>query len=362
MKKMSLMMCAVLVCTALAGCGGKEPLQGESQTEIGTEQNTQVQEENEATEQVAKSEADDLLDKFLAGEMDADRNGLYGEGTFNISDLQMDVEDWASYSIGERLDLDNDGENEQILNGPYGGIYLDASDGKVKVFACGEGTAWNLSYTLSEDEVWIVYSDTTHAGRDCYFLEKYSGAEEVVEKVSLKVYFEENVVTYYVDEQEVSLSVFKEELEKYFGTSENFIGYVDWLEEIQAEEEIATETDFSGVYTDTMGTDDIYSELILVKREDGDYNFEIGLHRLTSIGGKAIQDGDNLHFVGIDASGEPIEGDVVISGESATATFTDSTWTYIENGDTYTFPSGKLEIDELPEDYLDFYYTYEWKE
>ena len=90
--------------------------------------------------------------------------------------------------------------------------------------------------------------------------------------------------------------------------------------------------------------------------------FAIGLHRLTTIGGKATQDGDKIHFVGIDASGEPIEGDVVISGESATATFTDSTWAYIENGDTYTFPSGKLEIDELPEDYLDFYYTYEWKE
>ena len=129
------------------------------------------------------------------------------------------------------------------------------------------------------------------------------------------------------------------------------------VESIQDEE-----TDFSGMYTDMMGTEDIYSELILVKREDGDYNFAISLHRLTTIGGKATQDGDKIHFVGIDASGEPIEGDVVISGESATATFTDSTWAYIENGDTYTFPSGKLEIDELPEDYLDFYYKYEWKE
>ena len=142
-------------------------------------------------------------------------------------------------------------------------------------------------------------------------------------------------------------------------TAKEFIGFEGTCGNVQSE---AEEADFSGVYTDTMGTDDIYSELILVKREDGDYNFEIGLHRLTSIGGKAIQDGDKLHFVGTDASGEPIEGDVVISGESATAIFTDSTWTYIENGDTYTFPSGKLEIDELPEDYLDFYYTYEWKE
>ena len=359
MKKMSLMMCAVLVCVALTGCGGKEPLQGEAQTEFETEQNSQVLVESEATEKVVKSEADDLLDKFLAGEIDADGNGLYYLDMFNVSDLPIDVEDWQSYSIGEKVDLDNDGENEQILYGPYGGMYLDAADGKVKVFAGGEGTAMNLSYVFCENEAWIVYSDVTHAGRMCQFLEKYNGADNVVESTSFEMYYDEEGVTYYVGGGEVSKSVYKEEYEKFF---DDYFDYDEWLEEIQAEEEIATETDFSGVYTDTMGTDDIYSELILVKREDGDYNFSIGLHRLTSIGGKAIQDGDNLHFVGIDASGEPIEGDVVISGESATATFTDSTWTYIENGDTYTFPSGKLEIDELPEDYLDFYYTYEWKE
>ena len=360
MKKMSLMMCAVMVCALLAGCGGKEPLQGEPQTELGAEQNTQVQEETEGTELTSKSEADDLLDKFLAGELDAEGNDLYYQDTFNVSDLPIDVEDWQSYSVGERLDLDNDGENEQILYGPYGGMYLDATDGKVKVFACGEGTAMSLSYTLCDEEAWIVYSDVTHAGRMCYFLEKRSGADNVVESTSLEMYYDEEGATYYVDGGEVSQSVYKEEYEKYFG-EENYFDYDKWLEEIQ-EEEINTEIDYSGAYTDTQGTDDIYSELILVKREDGDYNFEIGLHRLTSIGGKAMQDGDKLHFVGIDASGEPIEGDVVISGESATATFTNSTWAYIENGDTYTFPNGKLEIDELPEDYLDFYYTYEWKE
>lgn len=362
MKKMSLMMCAVMVCTVLAGCGRKEPLQGEPQTELDTEQNAQVQVENEATEQAAKSEADDLLDKFLAGEIDAEGNGLYFKDTFNISELPIDVEDWESYSIGERMDLDNDGENEQILYGPYGGMYLDASDGKVKVFVCAEGNAGSLSYAYSEsdDAIWIVYSDVMHAGRECHFLEKYSGADNMVETASLEMYFGKEGATYYVDGREVSKSVYKEEYLKYFG-AENYFDYDEWLEQIQAEEEIVTETDFSGIYTDTQGTDDIYSELILVKREDGNYNFAINIYRLTSIAGTATQDGEKLHFIGIDASGEPIEGDVVISSESATATFTDSTWAHIENGDAYTFPSGKLEMDEIPEDYLDFYYTYDWK-
>ena len=84
MKQMSLMMCAV-VCTLLVGCGGKEPLQGEPQTELGAEQNTQVQEETEGTELTGKSEADDLLDKFFAGELDAEGNDLYYQDTFNVS-------------------------------------------------------------------------------------------------------------------------------------------------------------------------------------------------------------------------------------------------------------------------------------
>lgn len=214
MKKMSLMMCAV-VCTLLVGCG-----RGNLQAESEPLQGTQVPVENQGTEQGGKSEVDDLLDRFLSGEIDADRNGLYGEGTFNISDLQMDVEDWASYSIGERLDLDNDGENEQILNGPYGGIYLDASDDKVKVLACGEGTAWNLFYINADGEVWIAYSDITHVGRSSYFFEKYYGADDLAETISLQRHMEDDGVVYYLNDREVSHSIYVEEYEKFFGTFE----------------------------------------------------------------------------------------------------------------------------------------------
>lgn len=214
-KKVSVLMCVAMVCALLAGCG-------EENTQVESEvlQSTQVPKENQETEQDGKTEADTLLDQFLAGEIDADRNGLYGEGTFNISDLQMDVEDWASYSVGERLDLDNDGENEQILNGPYGGIYLDASDDKVKVLACGEGTARNLFYINIDGEVWIAYSDTTHVGRACYFFEKYYGVDDLAETISLQRFKEDDCVTYYLNDREVSYSVYVEEYEKFFGTFE----------------------------------------------------------------------------------------------------------------------------------------------
>ena len=212
------MMMVVVVGTLLAGCGGKEP-----QVESGSIQDTQVTVESQEIEQSGKIEAGALLDQFLEGEIDA----WYGEDTFNISDLQMDVEDWASYSVGERLDLDNDADNEQILNGPYGGIYLDASDGKVKVLACGEGTARNLSYIYFDGEVWIVYYDDMHVGRACYFLEKYYGADDLAETMSLERYEEEDCVTYYLNGQEVSSSIYGNEYEKFFGTYEVYDPVMD---------------------------------------------------------------------------------------------------------------------------------------
>lgn len=48
--------------------------------------------------------------------------------SFYISDLVMDEMDQFSYSVGERIDLNNDGELELILDGPYGGLYLDARE------------------------------------------------------------------------------------------------------------------------------------------------------------------------------------------------------------------------------------------
>ncbi len=127
----------------------------------------------------AGSRPSELLDAFLAGEIPAVNDG--GGSAFMISDLTFDEEDYFSHSVGGRADLDNDGEKEQILNGPYGGIYLDARDGAVHVLACGEGTAGVLFYTVYEQAFWIVHCDTTHAGRQVYWLEKYDGGGNIVD-------------------------------------------------------------------------------------------------------------------------------------------------------------------------------------
>lgn len=120
--------------------------------------------------------AEELLDLFISGSINAvDPEDL--TSTFYITDLNMDTEEWDSYSIGEKVDLDNDGEDELVLNGPYGGIYLDARDDKVYVLAAGEGTALILSYTYYNGDIWIMYSNRSSAGFEAYHMEKFEGAD-----------------------------------------------------------------------------------------------------------------------------------------------------------------------------------------
>lgn len=52
---------------------------------------------------------------------------------FYITDLNMNPDEWDAYSIQEKTDLDNDGKNELFLNGPYGGMFLDARNDEVYV-------------------------------------------------------------------------------------------------------------------------------------------------------------------------------------------------------------------------------------
>lgn len=129
-------------------------------------------------------ESEALLDAFLAGEIPA-LYGDDGEASIYFDQLPADGEDWDSYSVGKRIDLDNDGENELILDGPYGGMYIDARAGNVYVLAVGEGTAGVLSYTDYDNATWIVHSDTTHAGRQIYWLTRYDGGGRIADEFRL---------------------------------------------------------------------------------------------------------------------------------------------------------------------------------
>ena len=124
---------------------------------------------------------EELLDLFINGSISAISSE---DSAFYITDLDMDSGEWDSYSIGERVDLDNDGENELIICGPYGGIYLDVRNNKVYEFAAGEGDSLVLSYVFYNGSTWIMYSNRMHAGYETYHMEKFEGADNLVSEMN----------------------------------------------------------------------------------------------------------------------------------------------------------------------------------
>lgn len=195
MNKKVLLCLAISICIGMTGCEKanneidtldnqttNEDMQFEMENTVSDNENSQIMTENAVSDNET-SQAETLLDEFIAGEKEAFY--LNSEISFFITDLNMNRDEWDSYSVGERVDLDNDGENELILSGPYGGMYLDVLNGKIVVFAQGAGTADLLSYVYYEDAYWVVNRDTTHSGRQFYTFTQYSGSDTIVDSFDL---------------------------------------------------------------------------------------------------------------------------------------------------------------------------------
>ena len=193
-------------------------LETEEDKTIGAEESNAQTDENIGTEMTTE----ELLDLFINGSISAISSG---DSTFYITDLDMDSGEWDSYSIGERVDLDNDGENELIINGPYGGIYLDARDGKVYEFAAGEGTALILSYTYYNGAVWIMYSNRSSAGFEFYHMEKFEGADNLTAEMNFGEEFDlnnvEDGIKYTLNGAEISCDEYTELCSKVFAAEVN---------------------------------------------------------------------------------------------------------------------------------------------
>lgn len=167
--------------------------------------------------------AEELLDAFLAGEVPAFYENE-DDAVIMYDQLPHEEDDWECYSTGEWIDLDNDGENELIVNGPYGGIYFDARDGKVYVLAAGEGMAGILSYVDYDSATWIIHSDTLHAGREKYWLTRYDGGGNIVDEFELGAEYWDSVDDQYDENsdftyrgEKISMREFEELREEIFG-------------------------------------------------------------------------------------------------------------------------------------------------
>lgn len=78
--------------------------------------------------------------------------------------------------------------------------------------------------------------------------------------------------------------------------------------------------------------------LEIAKGEDGKYIVQIGIFRLCTLDdgvGKLTAEG--MLFTATDPAGNPISGVITVEEELAKVTFTDSTWTYLENGTAYEY-------------------------
>lgn len=103
----------------------------------------------------------------------------------------------------------------------------------------------------------------------------------------------------------------------------------------------------AGVYTDTQGTDEVYSSLELCDRGDGTYDATLSLYRLTTLDGMAAPRYDRsdgmLYFTSEDQLVEAVIG---FSGDTSTVDTAAVTITYselsnIQVGDTFHFPDGE---------------------
>ena len=92
---------------------------------------------------------------------------------------------------------------------------------------------------------------------------------------------------------------------------------------------------YEGAYQDK---DNKEPNLFICAREDGKYDVEIGIYRLTTLDdGIGTLTDEGLAFTATDASGAPIGGLITVKGDTATVTFTKSTWPLLENGASYTY-------------------------
>lgn len=97
----------------------------------------------------------------------------------------------------------------------------------------------------------------------------------------------------------------------------------------------AGEADLVGEYTDAAsGT----PGLEIAQNADGTYTVQISIVHLAQFtDGTARPEGEGLAFTATDPDGNPISGAVTLSGTTATVTFTDSTWEYLPNGESFTY-------------------------
>ena len=158
-------------------------------------------------EELEAMTSQELFDAFCNGEIQAEFTDIDGStGYINTKDWGWSEDDMNDYQkVLDPYDLDNDGELEYVIDTIYGIMCFDCKDGKVTMFADGEGTAAFCSYITYNNSTWIVYRDTAHEGRSMYQLYKFNGNLQIED--SMNLYWNEDEDgnrTYYYNDEKIS--------------------------------------------------------------------------------------------------------------------------------------------------------------
>jgi hypothetical protein len=106
-------------------------------------------------------------------------------------------------------------------------------------------------------------------------------------------------------------------------------------EEVSSEAQTLSGDVFVGEYVDEDGST---LEIAPNVEDETTYIVQISIFRLTNLSdGVGTMTAEGLKFTATDANGEPIVGVITLDGDKGIVTFTDSTWTYLENGTTLEF-------------------------
>ncbi len=157
---------------------------------------------------------EDYFDDFFNNKISVHKSD--GTELWN-KDLTYDDNDLNYYRIGEQVDVDNDGEKEQLIDGLGGGFFLDCRNNQLYIWPEIADPVGYLTYRQIEDEYWIIYMDVLHSNRQYYRIIKYKGTE-VIEDIEIKKFeVSENEYEYYINSELSTEEAFLDIKKKYIG-------------------------------------------------------------------------------------------------------------------------------------------------
>ena len=337
MKKMICLITAVLMVLVLTACGGGKPAES-----------SQPANTPEASASPAAAETDKSSESPAAA-ADWTREGYFVDEDGNmLSVTWMDDVDEPGWYVACML-------GEDLVEDSYGGMLKQegvALRGKLV------GEAGELTVAVSEENGDGIKLEVE--GGSTYHLKPYD-MPEAVGVVTINTdgagqvgYIEEGQGQTDVDEYYTSIQFGLEEPASYIlAAKETDQGwyFVKWTKngtdfstERQIKVELSEDADFIAVFDfdQYIGTyvDGQYGEpgLEITRNDDGTYGVKLTIIRLTSLDdGVGRMEPDGLHFTATDANGNPISGVITIFGAEADVTFTDSSWSLLENGTSFKY-------------------------